>query len=130
MILIQRAPIRKNGPVGVDVTVKSALGPARCFAPTWDMVMGSKRGQLTWDEYTERYMAILDGVPESAWEWLKAQAHNGVLTVLCYCPDGKNCHTHLLMEYACARFPQQFFMVEENHTEESWDEFPLHSDED
>ena len=125
MILIQRGPIRKNGPCGVDITAKSALGPARCFAPTWDMVMSSKRGQFTWDEYTERYRAILDSVPKDSWEWLKAQADNGVLTVLCYCPNGKErCHTHLLIAYVCERFPDDFFSASDVEQEFTWDEFP------
>lgn len=130
MILVQRAPIRKNGPYGIDITAKSASGPARYFAPTWDMVMGSKRGQLTWDDYTERYIAILDGVPEFAWKWLKAQANNGVLTVLCYCPDGKQCHTHLLIAYACERFPDDFFSKPDVEQEFTWDEFPEEDPDD
>lgn len=131
MILIQRAPIRKNGPDGVDITVKSALGSARHFAPTWDMVMGSKRGEITWDEYTERYRAILDSVSEDAWHWLAEQARNGVLTLLCYCPDGKeHCHTHLLIAYACERFPDCFFSESGVEQEFIWDEFPEEETDD
>jgi hypothetical protein len=43
---------------GVDVTVKSAEGFARSFAPSWSMVMGYKNGTLTEAQYTEQYMKI------------------------------------------------------------------------
>jgi uncharacterized protein YeaO (DUF488 family) len=122
MILLRRAPIRRNGVDGIDITVKSALGPARQFAPTWDMVMGSKKGELPWEVYTAQYEAILDGLPDETWDWLESRAVNKVLYVLCYCPDGKRCHTHLLIDYACSRFPERFF-CDPPPDEVDWDEF-------
>ena len=43
MVELTRTQIRP-GVKGVDVTVKSAVGFARSFAPTWKMVMGYKNG--------------------------------------------------------------------------------------
>jgi hypothetical protein len=51
---------------GVDVTVKSAKGFARSFAPTWKMVMGYKNGMQTEAQYTEKYVEILGAVSVEA----------------------------------------------------------------
>ena len=72
------------------------------------MVMGYKNGTLTEAQYTEQYMKILDAVPRDAWKWLYEQAVNDELTLLCYCRDGWFCHTHLLIDYACQKYPQAF----------------------
>ena len=96
MVKLSRAQIRP-GVKGVDVTVKSAVGFARSFAPTWKMVMGYKNGTLTEAQYTEQYMKILDAVSVEAWRWLYAQAVNGEVVLLCYCRDGWFCHTHLII---------------------------------
>ena len=90
MVKLTRAQIRP-GVKGVDVTVKSAVGFARSFTPTWSMVMGYKNGTLTEAQYTEQYMRILGTVSVEAWRWLYAQAVNGEVTVTCYCRDGWFC---------------------------------------
>ena len=108
MVKLTRAQIRP-GVKGVDVTVKSASGKARAFAPTWDMVMGYKRGEIGEAEYTRRYLALLDKVPVETWRWLYSQAaEGGGVTVLCYCRDGWFCHSHLLIDYACQKYPKAF----------------------
>ena len=107
MVKLTRAQIRP-GVEGVDVTVKSAKGFARSFAPGWNMVMGYKRGMFTEAQYTERYMKILDAVSVEAWRWLYAQAVNGEVTLLCYCRDGQFCHTYLLIDYAVKKYPTAF----------------------
>ena len=48
MTVLTRGQI-KPGVIGIDTTVKSAIGLWRSFAPTWSMVMGWKRGELTWE---------------------------------------------------------------------------------
>ena len=69
MVKLTRAQIRP-GVKGVDVTVKSAVGFARSFTPSWSMVMGYKNGTLTEAQYTEQYMKILGAVSVEAWRWL------------------------------------------------------------
>lgn len=104
MTRLMRAQIRA-GVQGLDTTVKSSTGLGRHFAPTWDMVMGHKRGQISDAQYTEQYLRILDQVPATAWNQLATQA---ALTVLCYCRDSAYCHTHVLIEYAVRRWPERF----------------------
>ena len=113
MVKLSRAQIRP-GVKGVDVTVKSAKGFARSFAPTWSMVMGYKNGTLTEAQYTEQYMKILGAVSVEVWRWLHTQAVNGEVVLLCYCRDkdasGNRvfCHTHLITDYAVEKYPKAF----------------------
>ena len=108
MVKLTRAQIRP-GVKGVDVTVKSAVGFARSFAPTWKMVMGYKNRTLTEAQYTEQYMKILDAVSVEAWRWLYAQAaEGGEVVLLCFCRDGQFCHTYLIIDYACQKYPKAF----------------------
>lgn len=91
---------------GVDVTAKSASGWARAFAPTWDMVVRSKRGLLSWQEYAEEYQLILDRVPWYVISTLHALDRR--VCLLCYCNADKRCHVDILIEYLIARFPDLF----------------------
>ena len=108
MVKLTRAQIRP-GVKGVDVTVKSSKGFARAFSPTWSMVMGYKNGTLTEAQYTEQYLKILGAVSVEAWRWLYAQAaEGGEVVLLCFCRDGQFCHTHLIIQYAVAKYPKAF----------------------
>lgn len=99
---------------GVDITVKSAIGEARVFAPRWEMVRGHQNHTLSNAEYTAQYLELLERVPIAAWRWLTAQRQQGILTLLCYCApynhDGgrKFCHTHLCIDAMLRRWPQYF----------------------
>lgn len=108
---LKRAPIRWGGKAGLDVTIKSAEGFARAFVPTWDMVMDHKAGKLSDEEYTRLYIEILDQIPQPVWEALYRygmENYHGELYLLCYCGDGKFCHTKLLAAEAVRRYPKAF----------------------
>lgn len=107
MVVIKRAQMCR-GVQGVDVTVKSAKGFARSFAPNWSMVMGYKNGTLTEAQYTDQYTKILDSVSVEAWRWLYAQATDGEVVLLCYCRNEWFCHTHLLIDYVTKKYPKAF----------------------
>ena len=107
MVKLTRAQVRP-GVKGVDVTVKSAVGYARSFAPTWSMVMGYKNGTLTEAQYTEQYVRILDAVSIEAWRRLYAQAVNREVVLLCYCREGQFCHTNLIIQFATEKYPKAF----------------------
>ena len=80
---------------GLDITVKSGN---KAFAPTWDMVMGHKRGTVSDAEYVERYYALMRRSyreHRAAWDELLSQDE---ATLLCYCAKGKFCHRTLLAE--------------------------------
>ena len=104
MVRIKRAKI--GTVAGIDVTVSSAKGVARKFAPTRNMVTFFKRGTLSRASYAKEYNAILDKVPASTWAWLGSFGKE--VTILCYCKDGQFCHTYLLAAYAAEHFPNLF----------------------
>ena len=108
-VALRRGQIgRVKGGKLLDITVKSASGWALSFAPTWEMVTGHKGGTIGDLEYRNRYEAILDAAGEEAFRKLWEFGADGQVRLLCYCPDGRFCHTHLMIDYAVKRFPQWF----------------------
>lgn len=67
------------------------------LAPTWDLVMGYKRGR-TWEEYTTGYRALLAQRWAAVRSWLDGLDTSKDYTLLCYCSltPGKHCHRELL----------------------------------
>ena len=43
----------------LNTTVKSGTGLGAVFAPTWNMVLGWKRGEIDWDEYRQQYTELM-----------------------------------------------------------------------
>ena len=111
-IKLKRAQIGKAP--GLDITVKSAQGFAQAFAPTWDMVMGHKSGELSDNQYSYKYTQILmrgcyDPVKRSHILLHRhGQENGGEVTLLCYCSDGKFCHTHLMIDWLTEQYPDLF----------------------
>jgi uncharacterized protein YeaO (DUF488 family) len=106
-VRLKRAQLGKA--IGLDTTVKSASGWARSFCPTWNMVMQHKNGVMSDEVYIRLYRQTLDAVPRETWKALWAMGKEaGEVTLLCYCRDGKFCHTHLMIEYACEKYPKAF----------------------
>jgi uncharacterized protein YeaO (DUF488 family) len=58
------------------------------------------RGQATWDEYRDRYLAGLRR-PEAraALDEVRRLARSGRVTLLCWCADERRCHRLLLRYY-------------------------------
>lgn len=104
MTILTRAQLRP-GIKGIDTTVKFAKAPWRTFAPTWPMVLDLKSGTLSEAGYTELYTQILDRVPVAVWDLL---AEEDTHTILCLCRDSWFCHSHVLIEYAVAHWPERF----------------------
>ena len=104
MTRLTRAQIRQ-GVSGIDTTVKSAQGIWRALAPSWDMVMGYKQGTLSWEAYCAQYAKFLARVPNAVWDALAQEEQR---TLLCYCRDGWNCHTHEIIDFAVRQFPARF----------------------
>lgn len=78
------------------------------FAPTWDMVWGYKRGEMSWEAYTGQYMALMhesQAMHMANWANLILRHNEQTLVLCCYCPPPPaHCHRHLLakllVEYA------------------------------
>lgn len=91
---------RVEGYEYINTTVKSATGLGVTFAPTWDMVMSSKRGEISWDTYTSRYYELL----RSRWGLHQQdfvdvlRLENPVLMCYCHASPEKKCHRYLLAD--------------------------------
>ncbi len=68
------------------------------LAPTWDFLKPYQDGIITKEEYTERYIAILEGHVDVEWyEWLDALPDPTYF--LCFESPGKFCHRRLFAEW-------------------------------
>lgn len=89
---------RLAGELGIeflDTTVKTGQGP---FAPTWEIVMGSKEGKITHEEYTERYLEMMRKSYRDHPEYWETILRKENLVIACYCPAGHFCHRHILKD--------------------------------
>lgn len=96
-------------PERIDITVKSKDPLWGVFAPSWEMVMGYKNGTMSADEYTQRYIEIVERIIQTN--------PNGVLDKLskmqeaifvCFCRSGDFCHRLILARHLSQRFPAYF----------------------
>lgn len=107
-ILLSRSPIWKKLP-GLDITIKSGKTLGKCFAPTWNMVMGHKQNKITDQEYTDLYFEILNKLDGQVYEELyQYGTSDNKINFICYCHDGKFCHTYLLIDYLINKFPDKY----------------------
>jgi uncharacterized protein YeaO (DUF488 family) len=86
----------------LNTTVKSGSGLGKVFAPTWDMVMAFKRGDIDWQTYTMRYQALMrERYRQNPSAFLEALSCDELI-VCCYCKDAhattRHCHRYLLVD--------------------------------
>jgi hypothetical protein len=86
----------------LNTTVKSGSGLGAVFAPTWKMVMQSKQGEISWDEYREQYTALMRQRYSASHEAFLEALNSGELILCCYCRDThdttRHCHRYLLVD--------------------------------
>jgi len=84
----------------LDITVKSGQGLGKLLSPTWDMVMGIKRGTLSHADYTDRYIELL----RTRYRNDKAgfiqllTPDSDELLVACFCRPHSFCHRYIAVE--------------------------------
>lgn len=89
--------------VVVDTTVKSSKGSAQVLAPTWKLVMGHKKGLITWEQYTEGYLDLMRrryNLPHQRERMLDFLHIPEDVVFCCYCNEWKypQCHRFLLVD--------------------------------
>jgi len=62
-----------------------------CFKPTWDIVRALQANTITWEEYKDKYIAILNRVDIDF-----STLNNGEHTLLCWEKTPERCHRSLL----------------------------------
>ena len=107
------AQYRYTGPDRYDVTVKTGR-PA--FAPSWGMVMGYKRGELSEKAYTSLYKDLMRrSYRANRQAWMNLIEKDEV-TLVCFCKAGTFCHRLLLvdlLEKVCRRHGVPFMAMGE-----------------
>lgn len=91
-VYTSRIDILGRDPDALDITRAGAKarpsGPGVAFAPSWDLLLRGKRGELTCEQYTaemrESYRRRRD-------DWRALLARERVV-LCCYCTDPKQCH--------------------------------------
>lgn len=92
----------------LDTTVKSG---DKVFAPSWEIVLGVKSGDISPEEYTEQYTHLMQtSFMANQSHWLHI-CNMPEVAIACYCKSGVFCHRHLLVkmfEKICTRYTIPF----------------------
>tara|TARA_B100000700_G_scaffold155074_1_gene172233 strand:+ start:21154 stop:21534 length:381 start_codon:yes stop_codon:yes gene_type:complete len=85
----------------LDTTVKSGYG---MLAPTWNMVWDFKSGELSWRDYTRRYLEMMrESLSANRPLWSKLFSNNTSgnrkIALACYCKPNACCHRYLLRDF-------------------------------
>jgi len=110
-MLVQLWRAQLGSAEGLDVSRKSGGPLGLHFAPTWDLVMAGKRGQIDWCEFSRLYTRQLDSTVNAEDVlrlYREGVVRGGKLCLLCYCKAGKNCHTLVLIEWLVKHYPEHF----------------------
>lgn len=67
--------------------------------------MGHKRKQISDTQYRRGYTALLRQRGEAVRAWYESLQTSEDITLLCFCPEGKFCHRHIIAEMLRARRP-------------------------
>lgn len=79
----------------LDITVKSG---DKAFAPTWKIVMSSKQGRITDEEYTRQYTELMrQSYKVNRQRWDEVLNLDEVI-LACYCKADSFCHRYLLKD--------------------------------
>jgi len=96
MLEVWTAQYRYNGPDRLDITVKGQDPLGKYFAPSWEMVMKCKQGKISEEEYTRKYLNLMQKSKQEhpeAWEKLLSRKR---VVLVCFCPPGAFCHRVIL----------------------------------
>lgn len=71
----------------------------RQLAPSVELLMKYKNGELEWETFTRAFMQeiLSDSASKQMLRFLKASASHMTITLLCYEKDG-NCHRHIVKQ--------------------------------
>lgn len=99
MTTIGTARINTKDPDALNTTIKSASTPeGEALAPTWQMVMDIKNGRITWEQYTQQYLALLrQRYAHDKTPFLNILKRDRTI-LTCYCTDPQHCHRTLAVD--------------------------------
>jgi len=97
-IKVFTAQLAYRGIDRLDISVAGNDPVGKYFAPTWELVMGHKRGAITDSQYTERYLDMMRKSYVSHRDVWDAVLSRKSVTFVCYCRAGKFCHRYILAD--------------------------------
>ncbi len=93
---IYTAQYEYSGDDRLDITVKGKDPIGKLFAPTWKMVMGSKEGNISWNEYKVMYKELMRKSYRQNKDIWNEVLNRDEVTLVCFCESGTSCHRYLL----------------------------------
>ena len=80
------------------------------YAPTKEILSDYQKKQITWDEYVDRYTALMEqrGSCTDFWERF---SNNRNICLLCSEPTPEHCHRRLMAEIIAAHAPERAKIV-------------------
>ena len=98
MLEVWTSQYRYNGPDRLDITVKGQDPIGKYFAPTWKMVIKSKKGILSKDDYKDQYIALMrKSLKKHKHIWKEVLSRKRVVLV-CFCEPKTFCHRLILAQ--------------------------------
>jgi hypothetical protein len=109
--MIYTAQYRYSDKDRIDITVKGGDIAGKLWAPTWDMVNGWKKGNITNEQYSQKYYELLTERWNASVDFCQSTLRlvdmvNGTkempardVTFVCFCPPGTFCHRYLLVAW-------------------------------
>ena len=94
----------------LDVSAETSIGLGMWLAPpaVWETSRAS--GILHVDAYRARYEELLEGIPERIYcELYTYGREQGLIRLLCRCPEGQFCHTVVLARWLARRYCDAFY---------------------
>lgn len=93
----------------IDTTVKS--GEIK-LAPTWDMVLGYKKGDIGEEDYTKQYLTLMEKSVKDNPEWWDEFLKREKVALICYCKADAFCHRLLLADFIARLCEERDFPFE------------------
>jgi len=84
----------------LDITVKNNRN--HVLAPTWDLVMSMKNQKISWTQYEEGYMRLLNErlkTRRPEFVQLIEKSNKQDIVLVCFCTDERYCHRRLAKEF-------------------------------
>jgi uncharacterized protein YeaO (DUF488 family) len=95
---VQIGQWRKVKALGLEMYDTTVRSRNPYVAPTWDMVLGHKSGEITDAEYTFEYLLMMEKSVRDHHAWWMEFIRRENIVLACYCKSGRFCHRYLLKD--------------------------------
>ena len=92
---LHTARYRYSGNDRLDITVKGKDPIGRIFDPSWKMVMGSKEGNISGDEYQIMYRELMQNAYRQHRDKWDEILYRDEVSLVCFCKSDSTCHRYL-----------------------------------